>query len=169
MEIPEVNPYPSGSAHAAHAVFTTKNLRDKFRIKDCTALYYTRPSRERSYEQGEFCSVFSPSQGVSCRNTLKCAIPKASYFETDRCANFFQLPFERRSIAGAGPAYFAPFDHPYSFAALSCKTIWASSSARSRVISPSCIIPVKAIARASRADCVVCQPISSQLISGVFG
>ncbi len=66
-------------------------------------------------------------------------------------------------------SYFAVVVHPYSLAALSCSAIWASSSARSRVISPSCIMPVSAMARASRADCVVCQPISSQLISGVLG
>jgi hypothetical protein len=59
--------------------------------------------------------------------------------------------------------------HPYSFAALSCKTMWASSMALARVISLSSIIPVRAIASASRPDCAVCQPITSQSISGVLG
>jgi hypothetical protein len=45
MEIPEVNPYPSGSAHAAHAVFTAKTLRDNFRIKDCRLLCITPDHR----------------------------------------------------------------------------------------------------------------------------
>src|SRR5205085_9474864 len=48
--------------------------------------------------------------------------------------------------------------------ALSRITMRAISSALARVISPSFIIPVSAIANASRADVVVCQPISSQSI-----
>src|SRR5579884_197865 len=58
---------------------------------------------------------------------------------------------------------------PYSFAAFRRSTISAMCSACGRVISPSAIIPLSAIASALRADSVVCQPISSQPISGVPG
>src|SRR5689334_5960261 len=65
-----------------------------------------------------------------------------------------------------GETHLQGFVQPYNRSAFSRITIRAISSARGRVISPSFIIPVSAIANASRADVVVCQPISSQSIGG---
>lgn len=59
--------------------------------------------------------------------------------------------------------------HPYSVSALPRSTIRAISSARSRVTSPSSTMPISAMDSASRAEVVVCHPISSQSTDGVPG
>src|SRR5262249_16111393 len=51
---------------------------------------------------------------------------------------------------------------PYNSFALSCSTMCANCDARSRVISPSRIIPVRAIASACRPLRAAIQPVSSQ-------
>src|ERR1051326_6958910 len=120
-----------------------------------TSAKYDYTSQLTWLDRLEFCSVLCPSQGVSCRKYIKIEVL------------FGCLILRHLTIFGwLAIPYFC---HPYSFAALSWSTIWASSRARSRVISPSSIMPVSAIASASRPEWLVCQPISSQLISGVLG
>ena len=91
-----------------------------------------------------------PEANPGARNAAARSWPGTSRF---RCGNCF-------------PNYPASL---YNLAALSCSTMCASSSARSRVISPSFIISVSAKPSACRVLCVAIQPDSSHPFSSEYG
>ena len=81
--------------------------------------------------------------------------------DPDRRAACFRL---LRHLTGPACGAELPYN-PYRVLAFSRRTIRASSEARAREISPSRIIPVRAMARACRPARAATQPDSSQPIS----